>query len=763
MVSFSHQHPHQLIHTVWSHELDALRIPFNRARALAQQYGVDQLLLPLFDHSVGPNQSENVPVSTEARPPISSPSAIPPDPTEPNHLINHHLTLDQSHLQQLPKRDRLSTSTYSTADERLSEPGPSKRSRFNTPSHQSNASDHTAISRPDPNRTFNSSIATFATPNPQTQHHPSTYEPTPGPSTLPPISLPRMRSFNPAPALTHGDLTHPLRQKHVHALLSVFANASEGGELPATQLAPEFATDLNHALVDPDLDIDTPIDEHAHTALHWASALARIGLVRDLLKFGADPHLGNKVGETPLIRATLVTSNFEHSCFDQLLDLLHPSLATTDGMNRSVLHHICLTASIKGRTESSRYYMECIFEWIVKRHDGRFDKDFIDAVDANGDTALNIAARVGNKHLLQMLLDVGASQTIANKLGLDPTDFGVEAGVEFISLYPAHFEIFETCYIGLFLLHMTDGLKFGYTQPPSLTDAVAHDQPTTAAHLEPPPPPLQRPRPPREVIASMTNLLGSLTSDFDEEIRSRSTALEGVRSQLKMASRELTEQRRQLEEYKHELDGVSLVELRLKKLRKAIAEEDRFDWTGRSEVDGSAGRAGKAFEYRGVGSTILGLSSDQIGLELDPDPPVPDIDTPGSLIYLRRLQSWYRRALDLMRERIRMTKGCDLAQEAKYLKIISTFIGAQHLPGPSTIPRKLLQPVPPPSSHYHLKSPSGPEQKASTSTEPSQQGTLNPIDFELLNQLMVAIESDGPNLDLHRVAGFMSRVNAGLV
>ena len=52
-------------------------------------------------------------------------------------------------------------------------------------------------------------------------------------------------------------------------------------------------------------------------------------------------------------------------------------------------------------------------------------KNLIDVQDVHGDTALNVAARVGNKGLLKILLDAGADKARANKLGLKPQDFGV--------------------------------------------------------------------------------------------------------------------------------------------------------------------------------------------------------------------------------------------------------------------------------------------------------------------------------------------------
>ncbi|KAH9823223.1 hypothetical protein DFH28DRAFT_352161 [Melampsora americana] len=713
-------------------------IPFHRAYELAKQFEVLEVLAPLFDYLPGPTESV-VANDTEAFNSVTSATAnksLPPNSTASSNGTSGPTvskpTHDQPQNQQSSKRERMSISTHGTADEHLGI-GPSKRSRFNTPSHQSNASDHTTNG--DQNQLFKSSMSSLLPPTHSIPGPAPLHQPAPCPPTISSTPLPKLRPCTSAASLSVVDRTSSTHDRKIHTVLSLFDSSCE----TESHLSPKQADNDSHGtlgqvLDDPDLDINMPLDECAHTPLHWASALARISLTRDFIKFGADVFRGNNVGETPLIRATLVTTNFDHSCFDQLLELLYPSLCTTDHQKRTILHHICLTAGIKSRVESARYYMECIFEWIVKQHEGRFEKEFVDAIDYNGDTALNIAARVGNKHLVQMLLDVGASKSISNKLGLGPADFGVCTGD-------------------------SSSKPLAENDPPSsIPDHNAIIQP-------------ERPRTTNEIIESMTTLLNTLTSGFDDEIQLHSTALERVLGKLKTSSHELTEQRRLLEAAKQELDGLNLVELRLKKLRKKIEEEDQFDWTGRSEVDGSPARDGKAFEYKGIGSTLVSLSSDQIGLQLDPDPEIPTVNTPTGLVYLRRMENWYRRVLGLLQERIRLMKGCSMAQEAKYLKIISTFVGCQYLPGPqqsssfSKTPRQLIQPA-----MNHLRQLS----TETNNTDPSlslksivetngAQDSLSKIDIEVLNQLIVAMESDGPDLDLNRVAGFMSRVNAGLV
>lgn len=198
----------------------------------------------------------------------------------------------------------------------------------------------------------------------------------------------------------------------------------------------------------PEFDIDMIIDNEGHSALHWACALAKNEIVTQLIELGADIHRGNYAGETPLIRSVLTTNHAEASSFPQLLQHLSPSIRTLDQAYRSVIHHIALIAGVKGRASSARAYMTGVMDWITKDQPASGDshgsdislKALIDIQDVHGDTALNVAARVGNRGLVTLLLDAGADKARANKLGLKPADFGIETEVrpeEFVLIHAA--------------------------------------------------------------------------------------------------------------------------------------------------------------------------------------------------------------------------------------------------------------------------------------------------------------------------------------
>ena len=195
-------------------------------------------------------------------------------------------------------------------------------------------------------------------------------------------------------------------------------------------------------------ELDMPIDPQSHTALHWAATLARMPLLRALIASGASPLRVNASGETALMRACLVTNSMDQGSFPDLLEVLGGTIESRDHKGRTVLHHIAVTSAVKGRNAASRYYLESLLEWVVRQGSvpssqtngnlpnssqsiipkmgiARFMSEIVNAQDSCGDTALNIAARIGNRSIISQLLEVGADPNIANRVGLRPLDFGI--------------------------------------------------------------------------------------------------------------------------------------------------------------------------------------------------------------------------------------------------------------------------------------------------------------------------------------------------
>jgi regulatory protein SWI6 len=230
--------------------------------------------------------------------------------------------------------------------------------------------------------------------------------------------LPHSQGFSPVPPL------HPTETKNYGLSRDLMINLFLEPDIPnATSTKSLMEARAS------EIEMDVIIDEYSHTALHWASALARIPTVETLIRKGANPRRVNDSGETPLIRAALVTNNHDQQSFARLLESLHPAIPIADNNGRTILHHIAVTAGVKGRSAAARYYLECLLEFIAR---GRgsvsltyFRNNVLDAMDKYGDTALNIAARVGNKSLVDQLQELAADPYLPNKLGLRAIDFDI--------------------------------------------------------------------------------------------------------------------------------------------------------------------------------------------------------------------------------------------------------------------------------------------------------------------------------------------------
>jgi ankyrin repeat protein len=192
-------------------------------------------------------------------------------------------------------------------------------------------------------------------------------------------------------------------------------------------------------------DLDMPIDNTSNTALHWAATLARVSLMRLLVSKGANMYRGNASGQTPLMSAVSVNNSLDHSCFPETLEILAPLIELRDLQGRTILHHIAVTCAIKGRAASSKYYLEALLEYLVRSNIGaghvtsfhdnsnypkpiglmRFMQEMVNARDKAGNTALNLAARIGNRNIISQLMEVQADPTIPNHKGTRPIDFGV--------------------------------------------------------------------------------------------------------------------------------------------------------------------------------------------------------------------------------------------------------------------------------------------------------------------------------------------------
>ncbi|PNY26808.1 Start control protein cdc10 [Tolypocladium capitatum] len=307
------------------------------------------------------------------------------------------------------------------------------------------------------------------------------------------------------------------------------------------------------------VELDMPIDHSSHTALHWAATLARMPLLRALIAAGASSYRVNASGETALMRACLVTNSMDHGSFPDLLEVLGATIEARDQKGRTVLHHIAVTSAVKGRNAASRYYLESLLEWVVRQGSvpssqnaqvngnvpsgsqstipkmgiARFMCEIVNAQDSSGDTALNIAARIGNRSIISQLLEVGADPNIANRVGLRPLDFGIGG-------------------------ENSDGKTNG--------DAAVEKNGVPGSS--------QRTRESSdEIIASITHLLNETGAAFQQEMKCKQTSLDTLHATLRTTSTQLGEARRNLEHLTATLKKQQLARQKVSNLAHAREDE----------------------------------------------------------------------------------------------------------------------------------------------------------------------------------------------
>ncbi|GAA5881935.1 hypothetical protein JCM16303_003475 [Sporobolomyces ruberrimus] len=611
-------------------------IPFERAVELANAFSVAHLLAPLFDYTPPPP-----PVSLNGAappPPIVNPYAptavsMPPPLPLPAAAPMQQPIPQPHYSQNLPPQSAQDILMQARQQGLIPDASPVDSPEPSTSSQQGLKRTNDSLEQDDIKRFRSEFTNGFRPPSAERELQQDAFSANrfspPPPSTSVPDTNFRTTLLKPNKnPIELSNIDPNVLENNRTLLKAVFSLENEGSS--GDSIAPPIP-DLSLHLP-PDLPADLPIDENSHTALHWAAALGRLSVVQAFLNYGADLNLGNNVGETPLIRAILVTNNSDQDTFGRLLEYLHPSLRTVDHSGRSVLHHCALVAGVKGRAQSARYYLETVLVFIAKNEKGRFG-DLINAQDSHGDTALNIAARVGNRALVRMLLDVGADKFRPNKLGLRPTDFGVEEP-DLIAT-PAE----ETLY--------------------NLSATSNVPQETSA-----------------EVLNSINAMVNSLSETFGSELSSKVDLLSTKRAQLQALTQELAASRTRVSQSRQGADHIEEKRQRIQNLERALEEEDSFDWTGRTEVDGSPASqlAGPGFTYRGPGSTLTNLPAG-ISIEFDTDPPAPTGDDGTSLVHLLRLQSWYERVEGLLKQRIERLKGGGVELEAKLQRILADCCG----------------------------------------------------------------------------------------
>ena len=183
--------------------------------------------------------------------------------------------------------------------------------------------------------------------------------------------------------------------------------------------------ELPNVLLHPpsDFNVNAPIDDEGHTALHWASAMGRLNVVQILCDMNANIFTANNEDQIPLVRSIMFTNNFDNQCFENLITYLRPSITHRNKDGRTVFHQIAIMTSHRSKWNASRYYLDVLIKDLLGGNPAPSVetmtrlRQVLDYQDVNGDTAVTICARNQARKFCRALMRVGVDIQIPNAHG----------------------------------------------------------------------------------------------------------------------------------------------------------------------------------------------------------------------------------------------------------------------------------------------------------------------------------------------------------
>jgi transcription factor MBP1 len=167
----------------------------------------------------------------------------------------------------------------------------------------------------------------------------------------------------------------------------------------------------------PSINLDRPIDEKGHAAMHWAAAMGDVGVVKELIHRGARIDCLSNNLETPLMRAVMFTNNYDKETMPSMVKVFQQTVHRTDWFGSTVFHHIAATTSSSNKYVCARWYLDCIINKLSETWIPDEVTRLLNAQDQNGDTAIMIAARNGARKCVRSLLGRNVVVDIPNKKG----------------------------------------------------------------------------------------------------------------------------------------------------------------------------------------------------------------------------------------------------------------------------------------------------------------------------------------------------------
>lgn len=174
-----------------------------------------------------------------------------------------------------------------------------------------------------------------------------------------------------------------------------------------------------HSLAPPQMpegfQVDRPIDNNEHTSLHWAASMGDLDMVKVFINFGANKHVRNLRGETPLIRALIFTNCYAKDVMPKMVHLLQETFQVRDNYGGTVFHHAAALTLSHVKKKAARYYLNILLNLFREMVPQDEFFRFLNTQDQQGDTALHIVARNHAKRCVRALQGHGVAGDIPNE------------------------------------------------------------------------------------------------------------------------------------------------------------------------------------------------------------------------------------------------------------------------------------------------------------------------------------------------------------
>ncbi|KAJ2723336.1 transcriptional regulator swi6 [Coemansia sp. Benny D115] len=200
---------------------------------------------------------------------------------------------------------------------------------------------------------------------------------------------------------------------------------------------------------------------------------------------------------------------------------------------------------------------------------------FLNLQDVNGNTALNLAARSGDRAMVRMLLNAGASATIANRVGLCPLDFGVDriADIAFTADGDVHA---GTADERLDIANSPTANRARLMNERGVFSARDVQMGHGAIGLSLPDgmwPTSSIERRMHQSVTAIQRLMMELESDFTGEMRLKNDHFEGIKQQLRDTTIELAKARETIHQLHTKTTQLSEIKSRVNYLEETLARE----------------------------------------------------------------------------------------------------------------------------------------------------------------------------------------------